>query len=101
MNCLSPSLSWWADWQLVVPAKGHSVHVHATDAPCLASRGPADPADSSVSRREDFRVFPSMLLKRTDELLFSARALVARIKDELLARQEGSAAGLPVGINVH
>ena len=34
------------------------------------------------AKREDF--FKSLLSKKTDELLFSARALVARMKDELV-----------------
>ena len=38
-------------------------------------------------RCEDF--FQSLLSKRSDELLFSARALVARMKEELLAGPEG------------
>ena len=39
-------------------------------------------------RREDF--FQSLLNKRSDELLYSARALVARMTEGLLADPEGS-----------
>ncbi len=45
--------------------------------------------------------FKSFLSKRTDELLFSARALVMRIDDELFAGLEGSVVGVPAGINVN
>ena len=38
---------------------------------------------------------------KTDELLFSARALVARMKDELLTGQKGSVTGVPAGIDVN
>ena len=40
-------------------------------------------------KREDF--FKSLVSKRTDELLFSARALVAQVKEgeELVTSQEG------------
>ena len=39
-------------------------------------------------KREDF--FKLLLSKRTDELLFSARALVAQMKEELVTRPDGS-----------
>ncbi len=50
-------------------------------------------------RREYF--FQPLLSKRSDELLFSARVLVARMKEELLAGQEGATAGVPAGIDVN
>ena len=50
-------------------------------------------------KREDF--FKSLLSKRTDELLFSARALVARMKEELVTSQEGPVTGVPAGIDVN
>ena len=50
-------------------------------------------------KREDF--FKSQLSKGTDELLFSALALVARMKDEPLTGQEGSVTGVPAGIDVN
>jgi hypothetical protein len=49
-------------------------------------------------RREDF--FQSLLSKRLDELLFSVLALVALMKEELPAGQEGAATGVPPGIDV-
>ncbi len=54
------------------------------------------------TRSEDF--FHSLFSKeskRSDELLFSARALVAQMKEELLAGLEGPTAGVPAGINVN
>ena len=39
-------------------------------------------------KREDF--FKSLLSKRTNELLFSAKALVTQMKEELVTRQEGA-----------
>ncbi len=50
-------------------------------------------------RREDF--FKSLLSKRVDGLLFSARALVEQVKNELLAKQEGSVIGIKAGIGVN
>ena len=50
-------------------------------------------------KREDF--FKWLLSKRTDELLFSARALVARMKEELVTRPEGPVTGVPAGIDVN
>ena len=50
-------------------------------------------------KREGF--VKSLLSKRTDELLFSARALVARMKEELVAGPEGSVTGVPAGIDVN
>ena len=57
----------------------------------------SDPDRYMGVKRKDF--FKSLLSKRTDELLFSARALVAPMKDELLAGPEGSVAGVPAGID--
>ena len=48
---------------------------------------------------EDF--FKSLLSKRTDELLFSARALVAQMKEELVTSPEGPVTGVPAGIDVN
>ena len=50
-------------------------------------------------KREDF--FKSLLSKRTDELLFSVRALVAQMKEELVTNPEGLATGVPAGIDVN
>ena len=50
-------------------------------------------------KREDF--FKSLLSKRTDELLSSARALVARMKEELVTSPEGPVTGIPAGIDVN
>ena len=47
----------------------------------------SDPALYMGVKREDF--LKSLLSKRTDELLFSALALVARMKDELVTGPEG------------
>ena len=49
-------------------------------------------------KREDF--FKSLLSKRTDELLFSARVLVERMKVELVTSPEGPVTGVPAGIDV-
>ena len=49
-------------------------------------------------KREDF--FKSLLSKRTNELLFSARALVAQMKEELVTSPEGPVTGVPAGIRV-
>ena len=49
-------------------------------------------------KRED--VFKSLLSKRTDELLFSAWALVAQMKEELVTRPEGLVTGVQAGIYV-
>ncbi len=51
------------------------------------------------TRREAF--FLSLLSKRSDELLFSARTVVARMKEELLAGPEGTVAGEPEEIDVN
>ena len=59
----------------------------------------ADPNLYMGVKREDF--FKSLLSKRTDELLFSARALVARMKEELVTRPEGPVTGVPAGIDVN
>ena len=59
----------------------------------------ADPDLYMGVKREDF--FKSLLSKRTDELLFSARAPVAQMKEELVTRPEGLTTGVPVGINVN
>ena len=48
---------------------------------------------------EDF--FKSLLSKRADELLFSARAPVSQMKEELVTRQEGLVTGVPKGIDVN
>ncbi len=58
-------------------------------------RSISDPNTFMGIRREDF--FQSLLNKRSDELLYSARALVARMKKGL---PEGSVGGVPAGINV-
>ena len=50
-------------------------------------------------KREDF--FKSLLSKRTDELLSSARALVARMKEELVTSPEGQVTGVAAGIDVN
>ena len=50
-------------------------------------------------KREDF--LKSLLLKRTNDRLFSARALVARMEDELFTGPEGSVTGVPAGIDVN
>ena len=50
-------------------------------------------------KREDF--FTSLLSKRTYELLFSARALVARVREELVTGPEVSVTGVPAGIDVN
>ncbi len=50
-------------------------------------------------KREDF--FKSLLSKQTDELLLSARALVARRKDELVTGPEASLIGVSAGIDVN
>ena len=50
-------------------------------------------------KREDF--FKSLLSKRTDELLFSARVLVTRMKEELVTGPEVSVTGVPAGIDVN
>ena len=50
-------------------------------------------------KREDF--FKSLLSKRTDELLFSVRALVAQMKEELVTGPEGSVTEVPAGIDVN
>jgi hypothetical protein len=42
-----------------------------------------------------------LLSKLSDELLFSARALVTQVKEELRAGTLGAAAGVPAGINVN
>ncbi len=49
-------------------------------------------------KHEDF--FQSMLNKRSDEVLYSACALVARMKEDLPADPEGSVGGVPAGIDV-
>ena len=48
--------------------------------------------------RQDF--FQFLKEKRTDELLFSARALVARMKDDLPADPEGRVCWAPTCIDV-
>ena len=59
----------------------------------------ADPNLYMGVKREDF--FKSLLSKRTDELLFSARTLVARMKEELVTSPEGPVTGVPAGIDVN
>ncbi len=54
-------------------------------------RSMSDPYLYMGIKRELF--FKSLLSKRTDELLFSARALVPLMKDELVTGSEGSADG--------
>jgi hypothetical protein len=49
--------------------------------------------------REDY--FKSLLSEQTDELLFSAGALVALMKDELVTGPKGSVIGVPTGIDVN
>ena len=62
-------------------------------------RSMSDPDLYMGVKREDF--FKSPLSKRTDELLFSARALVARMKDELVTGPEGLVTGVPAGIDAN
>ena len=50
-------------------------------------------------KREDF--FKSLLSKGTNELLFSARAIVAKMKEELVTRPKGLVTGVPTGIDVN
>ena len=50
-------------------------------------------------RRDDF--FKSLLSKRTDEMLSSARAMVAQMKEELVTSTEGLVTGVPAGIDVN
>ena len=61
----------------------------------------ADPNLYMGVKREDF--FKSLLSKRTDELLpvSSTRALVARMKEELVTSPEGQVTGVPAGIDVN
>ena len=59
----------------------------------------ADPNLYMGVKREDF--FKSLLSKRTNELLFSARALVTQIKEELVTRPEELVTGVPPGIDVN
>ena len=61
-------------------------------------RSISDPSTYIGIKREDF--FQSLLNKCTDELLFSARSLVARIKEDLPTDPEGSVCGVPAGIYV-
>ena len=58
----------------------------SSDSYILWSLPVVDPDLYMGVKREDF--FTSLLSKRTDELLFSARALVARMKDELITSPE-------------
>ena len=51
-----------------------------------------DPDRYMGVKREDF--FKSLLSKRTDELLFSARALVVQMMEELVTRPEGLVTGV-------
>ena len=50
-------------------------------------------------KRENF--FKSLLSKRTDGQLLSARALVAQMKEELVTRPVGLVTGVPAGIDVN
>ena len=51
--------------------------------------------------RREVMIKSLVSFKRTDELLLSARVLVARMKDELLTGPEGSVIGVPAGIDVN
>ena len=62
-------------------------------------RSMSDPDLYMGVKREDF--FKSLLSKRTDELLFSARVLVTRMKEELVTGPEGSVTGVPAGIEMN
>ena len=62
-------------------------------------RSLADPNLYMGVKREDF--FKSLFSKRTDELLSSARALVARMKEELVTSPKGPVTGVPAGIDVN
>ncbi len=59
----------------------------------------SDPDVYMGIKRED--CFKSLLSKLTDELLFLARALVARMRVELVKGQKGSAIGVSAGIDVN
>ena len=61
-------------------------------------RSISDPNTYMGIKREDF--FQSLLNKRSDELLYSARALVARMKEDLPTDPEGSVGGVPAGVDV-
>ena len=52
-------------------------------------------------KREDFFKSFKLLSKRTDELLFSTRALVAQMKEELVTRPEALVTGVPAVIDVN
>ena len=62
-------------------------------------RSMSDPDQYMGVKREDF--FKSLLSKRTDELLFSSRPLVAQMKEELVTSPEGPVTGVPAGIDVN
>jgi hypothetical protein len=98
-----PTNEWWlgefSHENSHLPRRGRSTLHLGGSSDSYILRSTSDPDLYMGIRREDF--FQSLLSKRSDELLFSARALVTRMKEELLAGPEGATAGVPAGIDVN